>query len=195
MNTNTKYHLSEIKEDETVIEIIHRSWFYIAEQYFVVLVMAGVFFAAAYFFPVLFPDAFGTQVQKILLFVQNSFLIAIWIYGFLIWIDYYFDVWVITSERIINIEQKGLFVRKISELKYSKIQDVTSEVTGFLQTVVNFGDVTVQTAGEEENFLFRTISDPYRIKEMIMNQMHTGEREGIDQLGKLLEEKINHKEV
>lgn len=192
MEVNAKYHLAEIKDDETIIKIIHRNWFYIAEQFFVIFIMTIVFFAAIFFFPMFYPDAFGDEVQKIIFFIQNTFLLALWVYGFLIWIDYYFDVWVITDERIINIEQKGLFMRKISELRYEKIQDVTSEVRGFLPTVINFGDVDVQTAGEEDNFLFRTVSDPYQIKEIIMNQMHARERKGVNEFGEFLEKKINH---
>jgi uncharacterized membrane protein YdbT with pleckstrin-like domain len=74
--------------------------------------------------------------QSVVLFAQNFFMLVIWIYGFMIWIDYYFDIWIITSERIINIEQKGMFTRKVSELRFQKIQDVTTEVIGFLPTIL-----------------------------------------------------------
>jgi uncharacterized membrane protein YdbT with pleckstrin-like domain len=116
--------------------------------------------------------------------------LAVWLYSFMIWIDYYFDIWVITSERIINVEQKGLFSREVSELRYSKIQDVTMEVNGFLPTVLNYGDIRVQTAGEEEEFLFRTISDPYTIKGIIMKLQKQNEDESADQFGEMIKEKI-----
>lgn len=95
-------------------------------------------------------------------------LLMLWILGFLIWIDYYFDVWIITNERIINIEQKGLFTRDISELRYESVQDVTSSVVGLIPTMLNFGDVSVQTAAKEERFLFRQVGDPFTIKDQIM---------------------------
>jgi uncharacterized membrane protein YdbT with pleckstrin-like domain len=68
----------------------------------------------------------------------------------------------------VNIEQKGLFVRHISELNFSRIQDVTAEVEGILPTVLNYGDVLVQTAGEESRFIFRQVADPYQVKDMVM---------------------------
>lgn len=117
-------------------------------------------------------------------------MLAIWIYGFLIWVDYYFDIWIITSERIINIEQKGMFTRKVSELRYNKIEDITTEVTGFIPTVINYGDVRIQTAAEEAEFCFRTVSDPYHIKNIIMDLQRKNERESTDELGDMIKEKI-----
>ncbi len=115
----------------------------------------------------------------IILFLQNTFLLLIWMYAFLVWIDYYFDVWIITNERIINIEQKGLFVRSVSELKFSRIQDVTSEVHGMIPTILNFGDVKIQTASDEDFFLFRQVPDPYHVKDVVMERLRTERDEEI----------------
>jgi len=92
----------------------------------------------------------------------------IWIFFFLIWIDYYFDVWIITNLRIVNIEQKGLFNRSVSEMDFGRIQDVTAEVIGIIPTFFNYGDVFIQTAAETERFLFRQVPDPYHIKDVLM---------------------------
>jgi uncharacterized membrane protein YdbT with pleckstrin-like domain len=165
----SKFHFKDLNQDEKIIKVLHRNWFYLLEQFFLLIVILGVFMASLVFVPVFFPDFLGGVDKSVFLFAQNFFLLAVWIYGFMIWIDYYFDIWIITSERIINIEQKGMFTRKTSELRYSKIQDVTTEVMGFLPSVLNYGDVKVQTAGEENEFVFRTISDPYNVKNIIMN--------------------------
>lgn len=100
----------------------------------------------------------------------------------MVWIDYFFDVWIITNERIINIEQKGLFVRTVSELKFSRIQDVTSEVSGMIPTILNFGDVKIQTASEEDMFLFRHVPDPYHIKDVIMERLRDDRDEEINRV-------------
>lgn len=117
-------------------------------------------------------------------FLTTTFALFLWIYIFIIWLDYYFDTWIITSERVINIEQKGLFLRQVSELKYSKVQDVTTNVSGFFATLLNFGDVHVQTAAEEERFRFRQIPDPYEIKSLIMNLQKKQERKNLKRLEK-----------
>lgn len=97
-----------------------------------------------------------------------SLFMFFWILLFIIWVDYYLDVWIVTDQRIVNIEQKSLFRRSISELEMGKIQDVTAEVTGVIPTLFNYGYVYVQTAGEKERFVFQQVSGPTRVKNIIM---------------------------
>lgn len=118
--------------------------------------------------PMLFPGIIGSQNAPIFFFLENSFLLFLWVTLFLIWIDVSFDVWIITEERIVNIEQKGLFTRRVSELRFHTIQDVTSEVNGVLPSILNYGDVLVQTAGENPRFIFRNIPNPIEVKDRIM---------------------------
>jgi Bacterial PH domain len=168
-NILSQYHFPNQHENEDVLRVIHRHWFNILTHFFVILVFSFLLVASFLAFPLLFPEMLNTANARLFLFVENTFFIFIWLFGFLLWIDYYFDVWIITNERIINIEQKGLFVRHISELNFANVQDVTATVEGILPTVLNYGDVSVQTAGAENHFLFRQVGDPYKIKDMVMN--------------------------
>lgn len=102
-----------------------------------------------------------------------SFYYFAWLtFLFRAWLDYYLDIWVITSEHIVNIEQKGLFAREISSFQLYRIQDVTADVKGILPTFFHFGDVHVQTAGAESNFVFKQIPEPYRVTEKLMDLVH-----------------------
>lgn len=118
----------------------------------------------------------------------------IWIISFLIWIDYYLDVWIITDKRIVNIEQKGLFSRFISELELEKIQDISTDVRGVIPTFLNYGDLQVQTAAEKEKFLFHNIPDPYSVKDMIMKLQKKQEFKEEHQFSELLAKKIHHED-
>lgn len=189
MFNQKKYRFKELNENENVIKVLHRNWFYLLQQFLILFVMAGVLFAGIVFLPFLFPDMTEGSMRSLALFGEVTFFLAIWIYGFLIWIDYYFDIWVITNERIINIEQKGLFMRQVSEADYTKIQDVTAQVEGFFPTVINYGDVFIQTAAEKERFVFRTISHPYKIKDLIMNLQRKKKAKQFESLGEMIQEK------
>lgn len=164
----SRYHFRGQHENEEVLRVIHRHWFNIFAHFFVIFISSVLLIGSFLAFPLLFPEMLDAKNARLFLFVENTFFIFIWLFGFLVWIDYYFDVWIITDERIVNIEQKGLFVRHISELNFSRIQDVTAEVEGILPTVLNYGDVLVQTAGEENRFIFRQVADPYQVKDMVM---------------------------
>lgn len=163
-----RYHFASQREGEEVVQIIHRHWFNILSRFLLVLLLALLLIGSLVAFLLLFPDMFGMGGKTFFIFMENTFFILLWLFGFLTWIDYYFDIWIITDQRIVNIEQKGLFDRHISELNFSRIQDVTTTVEGIIPTVLNFGDVSVQTAGEEGRFIFRMVPDPYKIKDTIM---------------------------
>ncbi|MBC7471757.1 MAG: PH domain-containing protein [candidate division SR1 bacterium] len=61
--------------------------------------------------------------------------------------NYYLSLQIVTSERIIDIDQRGLFLREVSELPIDNIEDVSYNQNGFWGTIFNYGDVIVQTAG------------------------------------------------
>ena len=90
--------------------------------------------------------------------------------------NYYLDVWIITNERLVNIEQKGLFSRSVAELRYFRVQDVKSEVNGFLPTLFNYGAITVETAGAEENFIMQQIPHSQKIAERIQELMENDQQ-------------------
>ena len=186
MDKFPKFHFKELHQDEEIIKVIHRNWFYLFQQFFFLIVIVVVFVFGIFFAPIFFPDLIGKIDKAVLLFAQNFFMLAIWLFGFMIWIDYYFDIWIITSERIINIEQKGMFARKASELRFQKIQDITAEVTGFLPTILNYGDVRIQTAGTTEEFIFRTISNPYVVKNIIMDLQKKSEKDSKQEIEEML---------
>lgn len=183
------YRFKELHAGENVIKVLHRNWFYLLTQFLILILMAAILFAGFFFLPLLFPELMEGEMRSLFLFGEITFILAVWLYGFLVWIDYYFDIWIITDERIINIEQKGLFMRQISEADYTKIQDVTAQIEGFLPTVINYGDVYIQTAAEKERFVFRTISRPYQIKDLLMQLARKKKAKQFESLGEMIQEK------
>ena len=97
--------------------------------------------------------------------------------AFSIWVDNYLDVWTITDKRIINREQKGLFNRLVSELELYQIQDVAVEQKGFLKTILNYGDLYIQTAGTLERFIFKNIAQPVKISRLIQKLDENAKKE------------------
>jgi hypothetical protein len=84
------------------------------------------------------------------------------------WVNYYLDVWIVTDERIIAMEQVSLFHRGVSELRLNTIQDVSSNVIGMLPSLFRFGDIQVQTAANEEKFHFSQVPKPEIVARTIL---------------------------
>jgi uncharacterized membrane protein YdbT with pleckstrin-like domain len=96
------------------------------------------------------------------------YYLGIWIFFFSQFTDYYLDINVVTNDRILDINQKGLFGRAVSELDLTRVQDVHSEIKGIIPTLLNYGKVEVQTAATEENFHFDQVPDPHRVRQRIL---------------------------
>lgn len=161
-------HFPGQRPHEEIFTVIHRHWFNIL-SHFVVILFLG--FATLFFFflaPIIATQIGFALNLSLVSFITTTILLFLWVYAFFIWIDYYFDVWVITDERILNIEQKSLFTRIISEVHLGKIQDVTTKVGGFIPTILNYGDIFIQTAGQEKYFHFRNVGDPDEHKDKIV---------------------------
>ena len=77
-------------------------------------------------------------------------------------------MWIITSERIMDIEQTGLFHRQISEFMLDKVQDITVEIPDMVATFLKYGNLVIQTAGEK-SFEIKQIHNVYEAKNTILD--------------------------
>ena len=164
------YYFSSQNPNEHVLHIIHRHWFNMVLQFIPVIVMIAIMIASYILYPYMFSGFVNDDMRTLFLFGNSLLFLLMWIYGFVIWFDYYLDIWIMTTERIVNVSQKGLFSRQVSELKYRMIQDVSTDVHGFFPTLFNFGNITVQTAAEQSRFVFNSVGNPYAIKAEIVAQ-------------------------
>lgn len=77
--------------------------------------------------------------------------------NFIVW---YFNVYIITNERVIDVDFYHLLYKKLSSTRISRIQDVTYNLGGVIRSLLDFGDVFIQTAGTETNFEFLAVPHP-----------------------------------
>jgi uncharacterized membrane protein YdbT with pleckstrin-like domain len=115
-------------------------------------------------------------IYPIVVLFLSIYYLYVWLLAFHSFVDYYLDVWIVTTERIINIEQKGLFARTVSEQELFRVQDVTSEVHGFFETILNFGDVHIQTAGQIQRFIFKQVPQPSKIVQEVIQLSEKNKR-------------------
>lgn len=161
------------QRNETAEVFLRRHW--------IAIVMIGLYFAALMIIPIImlvflavadlsvFDTAFLGPLVSVLM---ACYLIMVMIITMTQFTDYYLDTWIVTTERIINIEQIGLFTRVVSELNLPEIQDITAETSGVLATVLSYGDVYIQTAATRERFNFKQIDNPEHVKEDILRLTH-----------------------
>ena len=159
-------------ENEKVILEKRRHWFVIVVE------------SASLFLGMLLPPVaiavMSSSVEAINSFIADylAFVIfgiaawwqLLWMMFFITWTNYYLDVLIVTNKRVIDVEQLGLFSRDMVEVRLEKIQDVKIEVKGIIASLLRFGNVHVQTAGESREVVVRRIAEPHQVKEVITKQ-------------------------
>lgn len=153
---------------EEIVMHLWRHWFIffkiIVGFLFFSLLPVGLFLFLNNTAPGILTNEIGRALLTVLALIY--YLAALVIF-FTAWTSVYLDVYTITTHRIINREQLGLFNRTVSEIDLSRIQDVAAEQKGMLATFLNYGNVYIQSAGEVERFVFVQIADPYRIAKIL----------------------------
>ena len=98
---------------------MHRHWFDIMVQFIPSIVCVFLLVQSAGVVPFMFPDFWKSWFLGILVFLRHLWR---WCCGFgrHLFLSIIIECWIITDRRVVNVEQKGLFVRQVSELRYQK---------------------------------------------------------------------------
>lgn len=165
-------------QDERVMLYIRRHWIVlcsiIGRLAILAFVPIGIYFILLQTLLISF-ERFSVS-YLLAVFGFSLYYLSILLFSYHDWLDYHLDLWIVTNLRIINIEQRGLFSRVVSEQDIDRVQDVTSEVHGKLATVLNFGNVHIQTAGEQKRFVFEQIANPQNIVKEILRIQHEAKK-------------------
>lgn len=86
---------------------------------------------------------------------------------------YFLNAWVLTNMRIVNIKQRRYFSREVSSLLLSRVQDVTTNIEGVVSSLLGIGDIKVQTAGEDVEFVMKGIPRPEQMRDVILKYVST----------------------
>ncbi|MEO7617462.1 MAG: PH domain-containing protein [Candidatus Saccharibacteria bacterium] len=75
---------------------------------------------------------------------------------------------IITDMHLIQVVQRGLFSRSVSQLSMVRVQDVSAVRKGFFATILDYGTIEVETAGEVDNFVFNVAPHPQQLADQCL---------------------------
>ena len=84
-------------------------------------------------------------------------------WGWLLWRyeDWRNDYYVVTSDRIIDVDRRPFgFGGEVREAPMANVQNVAMRIPGFLASLLDFGDINVETAGQQSSLVFYSIHHP-----------------------------------
>lgn len=121
-------------------------------------------------FESIYPEMFlNTVMYAVAMLVASIYYLSVGLFFYTYFVTFYLDLLIVTNDRLIHIEQHGLFARSISELDLYKIQDATSEVNGFFASVFRYGTIQIQTAGAVDKFTGNYIPHPEHLRQRLLD--------------------------
>ena len=153
------YYNKNLKEGEELIRIVRR--YYLTYSFHIFLAFIIILIPFFFLYPLFRLGGWGVFFFFLMLIVGI-------LYALRQSIIYFMNGLVITKDRIIDFDQKGLFNRVVSESSYSKIQDVSFQVKGIWQTLFNYGDIEIQTAAAQANLEIKDVAEPQKIQDLIV---------------------------
>lgn len=94
-------------------------------------------------------------------------------------LHWFFNIYIVTNERIVDIDFIQLLYKQFSEARIAKIQDISYKTSGLLATIFDYGNVYVQTAGELPNFEFMAVPHPEQVVQVISETAEQARRNGL----------------
>ncbi len=165
-------------EGEDLIYVVRKHWLVFVGNVLIIIFGAVLPLIVLRLLPGGILSSLSLQnAAELLAFLYILWLLFLWQMFFILWTTYYLNVVVVTNQHIIDIRQGGLFSRELTTARLEKVQDVTIDTEGLLQTIFRMGDLTIETAGESENIKITQAADPERARKAILNA-HSGAAEG-----------------
>lgn len=89
------------------------------------------------------PLIWPTNLQLFLIPIAGFTLgLVLFAYHFMMW---YFTIYIVSTQRIRQVTQRGFFGKDVVELKLSKIQNISYTIPGLSGELFKFGTIVIQT--------------------------------------------------
>lgn len=169
-----KIHFMGQGNEEEVILLIRAHWItnvvWVLTAMFLAIVPIVVVPAIAFF-------GLGIGLGGMVTLFTVGWYLAVLTYGFLKFLSWFFNVGIVTAERVVDIDWHNLTKNETSVAQINKIEDARAISVGVLASFFDFGNVFVQTAGTEPNVEFLNAPHSRLIAKKIQELMQNEEKQ------------------
>lgn len=146
-----------LEDDEEIVAVCHRHPFVVLKDLIKLLVIGVVLPIGLY---LLFPEFW---MFFVIWLVINLFRIA---RKYLIW---YHDALLVTNVSLIDVYWHSMFNRSSTRLEYQMIEGVTQDIKGFIKTIFNYGNISVQVMSGGEAMSLKDAMNPRKVERLILD--------------------------
>ena len=110
---------------------------------------------------------FFPETTMLAFLIINYLIVLVIVFeGFLYW---YFNVTLITNEKVVDVDFSSVLYRSVDLAPLDKIEEADSTIAGFIGTIFNFGNVSVQTAGAKVAIEMKNVPKPAIVADLILD--------------------------
>jgi hypothetical protein len=152
----------ETRSDDEKVVLLLRQHFIVNLKWIFIAILMSLVPGTVSMFGILssLPSGFEIVINIVWYLVTMAYVLE----NFLSW---YFNVYIVTNERIIDVDFNNLIYKRISDATLDNIQDITYNMGGVVRTVFNYGDILIQTASEVSEFDFLAVPEPDKVVKII----------------------------
>lgn len=148
----------KLKDGERVVTAVNRYGLTFFGQWVLVFVL----FVVPFFFMFwLFNHSWWGQA---LFFIPVAFGILMLVRTLFIWKK---NVLIITTHRVVDVDQRGFFDKVVSDVPYDRIEDVSGRIKGFWGTIFRYGNLQIQTGHGKVLIVVERIKQPVYLQQRI----------------------------
>lgn len=82
-------------------------------------------------------------------------------------LKWFYRVYIITDERIIDVDFLSMIYKDVSTTKIDNIEDITALSVGFFSSMVDYGTVIIQTAATKQEIQFEKVPHPSKVTTLL----------------------------
>ena len=155
------------EDDESVVLILRKHW-----QFLLPTILECIFLLLLPFIlSVIIPNLPNRG-----LFVFALFLVSLLISSSLLiyrYVRWFYNVNIITDQRVIDMDFETLFSHKTTEARLEKIEDITFKQIGILSNLFDIGSIYIQTAGAKSEIEFKGIHNPKQVQDILSDLLES----------------------
>ncbi len=151
--------LDNLRPWEKVMMVVRRHW--------IIFVILWIHAFVGLFINIVLHIMFGFQLWVIMFSIV--YLMGFIVFMYIEWINHELDMYVVTNSRIIWIEQVWFLNREVSQCALNDVQEVNSKTKWFFANMLNYWDLTIQTAWNASNFHMEYTPDPLQTSRKVLN--------------------------
>jgi hypothetical protein len=148
----------KLKENEQIVSVIRRYGF----TFFPSWLLSFILIVTPFFFMFwLFNHGALGQGLFTALLLLGIFILARTLF---VWQR---NILIITTHRVVDIDQRGFFDKVTSNISYDQLEDVMGRIKGFWGTIFRYGNVTIQSGSGKVQVVVDKVKQPVYVQQEI----------------------------